>query len=72
MIDRIVCLLCTTLRHRDAFHLWASGMPERKNVKYKFNLTAVALGNKVARIVLVLMTRDAGTTVGRSRHEQRG
>jgi hypothetical protein len=47
-------------------------MPERKNVKYKFNLTAVALGNKVARIVLVLMTRDAGTTVGRSRHEQRG
>ena len=25
--------------------------------KYKFNLTAVALANKVARIVFVLMTR---------------
>ena len=37
--------------------LWASGMLERKTVKYKFNLTAVALANKVARIVFVLMTR---------------
>jgi transposase len=44
-----------TLRHRqghsDAMRLWASGMIERKTVKYKFNLTAVALANKVARIV---------------------
>jgi hypothetical protein len=32
-------------------------MLERKMVKYKFNLTAVALPNKVARIVFVLMTR---------------
>jgi transposase len=50
-----------TLRHRrghnDALRLWASGMLERKTVKYKFNLTAVALANKVARIVFVLMTR---------------
>ena len=37
--------------------LWASGMLERKTVKYKFNLTAVALANKVARIIFVLMTR---------------
>jgi transposase len=52
---------CATLRHRrghsDALRLWASGMLERKTVKYKFNLTAVALANKVARIVFVLITR---------------
>ena len=51
---------CATLRHRghhDALRLWASGMLERKTVKCKFNLTAVALANKVARIVFVLMTR---------------
>ena len=50
-----------TLRHRrghnDALRLSATGMLERKTVKYKFNLTAVALANKVARIVFVLMTR---------------
>jgi hypothetical protein len=32
-------------------------MLERKTVKYKFNLTAVALANKVTRIVFALMTR---------------
>jgi hypothetical protein len=52
---------CATLRHRqghnDALRRWASGMLERKTVKYKFKLTAVALANKVARIVFVLMTR---------------
>ena len=52
---------CATLSHRkghnDALRRWASGMLERKTVKYKFNLTAVALANKVARIVFVLMTR---------------
>ena len=51
---------CATLRHRlgpsDASRLWASGMLERKTVKYNFNLTA-ALASKVARIVFVLMTR---------------
>ena len=45
-------------------------MLERKTVKYKFKLTAVALANKVARIVFVLMTRVASTTVGRSRPER--
>jgi len=52
---------CSTLSHRkghnDALRRWASGMLERKTVKYKFKLTAVALANKVARIVFVLMTR---------------
>ena len=52
---------CSTLSHRkghnDALRLWASGMLERKTVRYKFKLTAVALANKVARIVFVLMTR---------------
>jgi hypothetical protein len=37
---------CATLCHRrghsDALRLWVSGMLERKTVKYKFNLTAVA------------------------------
>jgi transposase len=52
---------CATLRHRkghnDALRLWASGVLERKTVKYKFKLTAAAVANKVARIVFVLMTR---------------
>ncbi len=52
---------CATLRHRrghnDALRLWAIEMLERKTVKYKYNLTAVALANKVARIIFVLMTR---------------
>ena len=43
---------CAKLRHRqghsDALRLWASRMLERKMVKYKFNLTAVALANTVA------------------------
>ncbi len=30
---------------------------ERKTVKYKFKLTAVALANEVARIVFALMTK---------------
>ena len=32
-------------------------MLERKTVTHKFKLTAVALANKVARIVFVLMTK---------------
>ena len=36
---------------------WASGLLERKAVKYAFKLTAVALANKLARIVYALMTR---------------
>jgi hypothetical protein len=52
---------CSTLSrrkgHNDALRRWASGMLERKTVRYKFKLTAVALANKVTRIVFVLMTR---------------
>jgi transposase len=52
---------CATLSHRkghnDALRVWASSLLERKAVKYKFKLTAVALANKVARIVFALMTR---------------
>ena len=43
--------------HSDALRRWASGMLERKTVKYKFKLTAVALANKLARIVYALATK---------------
>jgi hypothetical protein len=43
--------------HNDALRLLASGTLERKMVKYKFKLTAVALANKPARIVFALMAR---------------
>ena len=52
---------CSVLRHlkghKDALRLWAGHLLETKTVKHKFKLTAVALANKVARIVYVLMTR---------------
>ena len=52
---------CAALIHRkghhDALRNWASSMLERKTVKYKFKLTAVAFANKVARIVFALLTR---------------
>ena len=67
---------CATLRHRrghsDALRLWASDMLERKTVKYKFKLTAVALANKLARIVFVLLRGAANSTIVRSRPERMG
>ncbi|MBV8442358.1 MAG: IS110 family transposase [Hyphomicrobiales bacterium] len=52
---------CATLSHRkghnDALRSWAIGLFERKTVKYKFKLTAVALANKIARIVYALLTK---------------
>ena len=52
---------CATLSHRkghtDALRLWADRLLARKAVKYKFKLTAVALANKVARIVFAMLTR---------------
>ena len=42
--------------HNDALRRWASEMLERKT-KYKFKLTAVALANKLARIVYALATK---------------
>jgi transposase len=41
--------------HNDALRLWAKALLERKAVKYKFKLTAVALANKLARIVFALL-----------------
>jgi transposase len=49
--------LCHRKGHNDALRAWASSLLARKTVKYKFKLTAVALANKVARIVFALMTR---------------
>ena len=43
--------------HSDALRLWASGLLERKTAKHKFKLTAVALANKVARIVYAILTK---------------
>jgi transposase len=52
---------CATLSHRkghnDALRVWADKLLARKAVKYKFKLTAVALANKVARIVFALLTQ---------------
>jgi transposase len=59
---------CATLIHRkghhDALRVWADQLLARKGVKYKFKLTAVALANKVARIVFALLTRG-GTYIER-------
>jgi transposase len=43
--------------HRDALRVWADRLLARKADKYKFKLTAVALANKLARIVFALLTR---------------
>ena len=43
--------------HHDALRVWADRLLARRAVKYKFKLTAVALANKVARIVFALMTQ---------------
>ena len=52
---------CATLCHRkghdDALRLWASQLLERKTLRHGFKLTAVALANKVARIVFALLAR---------------
>jgi transposase len=49
--------LAARKEHNDALRRWASGMLERKTAKYKFKLTAVALANKLARIVYALATK---------------
>jgi transposase len=45
------CALGRRKGHNDALRRWAGGMLERKTVRYKFKLTAVALANKLAQIV---------------------
>ena len=49
--------LCHRKGHNDALRVWADQLLTRKTVKHKFKLTAVALANKVARIVFALITR---------------
>jgi transposase len=42
--------------HKDALRRWAAGLLERKGgIKYAFKLTAVALANKLARIVFAIL-----------------
>ena len=52
---------CAVLSHRegqhDALRNWAKALIGRKTVKYNFKLTAVALANKLARIVFAVLTR---------------
>jgi transposase len=52
---------CAALVHRkghhDALRCWADQLLARKTVKYKFKLTAVALANKLARIIFALLAR---------------
>jgi len=52
---------CAVLSHRegqhDALRTWAKALIGRKTVKYNFKLTAVALANKLARIVFAVLTR---------------
>jgi transposase len=44
--------------HNDALRRWAKALLKRKEaVKHKFKLTAVALANKLARIVFAVLTR---------------
>ena len=43
--------------HNDALRVWAKRLLDRKAVAFKFKLTAVALANKVARIVFALLTK---------------
>jgi transposase len=60
-------VLCHRKGHNDALRVWADRLLERKDAKYKFKLTAVALANKLARIVFALLSRGgvyAGQPVG--------
>ncbi len=52
---------CAVIRHReghnDALRRWVKALLERKSVAYKVKLTAVALANKLARVVFAILTR---------------
>ena len=49
--------LCHRKGHHDALRVWADRLLARKAVKYRFKLAAVALANKIARIVFALLTQ---------------
>src|ERR1019366_7708024 len=57
LVVEACAVLCHRKGHHDALRVWADRLLERKDVKYKFKLTAVALANKLARIVFALLTR---------------
>ena len=52
---------CAVLSHRvghhDALRIWATQLLDRKATTFKFKLTAVALANKLARIIFALLTK---------------
>jgi transposase len=52
---------CAVIRHReghnDALRRWVKSLLERKPLAYRVKLTAVALANKLARIVFAILTR---------------
>jgi len=52
---------CAVIRHReghnDALRRWVRSLLERKPLAYRVKLTAVALANKLARIVFAIVTR---------------
>jgi transposase len=50
-------VLCHRKGHSDALRVWAGRLLDRKDAKYKFKLTAVALANKLARIIFALVAR---------------
>jgi transposase len=50
-------VICHREGHHDALRNWVKAILERKTEKFKFKLTAVALANKLARIVFALLTR---------------
>ena len=43
--------------HRDALRLWAAQLLQRKGARTGVKVTAVALANKLARIVFAIVTR---------------
>ena len=43
--------------HHDALRTWADAMLAKRTAKYKFKLTAMAVVNKLARIVFALLSR---------------
>lgn len=53
--------LCHSAGHNDALRSWAKAMLKRKaGLKYAFKLTAVALANKLARIVFAIQRSGEG------------
>ncbi len=50
-------VLCHRQGHNDALRNWAKALLARRPEKYGFKLTAVALANKLARLIFVLMSR---------------